>query len=57
VRREMPIAITFVVGVIMLLSNFITVPLGGNYSLAALAQELGGWGHHHLRLRGGPRFG
>ncbi len=42
-RREIPVAITFVVGVIMLLSNFITVPLGGDFSLAALAQELGGW--------------
>lgn len=41
-RREIPVAITFVVGVIMLLSNFIEVPLG-TYSLKSLAQELGGW--------------
>jgi len=41
-RREIPVAITFVVGVIMLLSNFIDVPFG-TYSLKSLAQELGGW--------------
>lgn len=41
-RREIPVVITFVVGVIMLLSNFISVPMG-SYSLAALAQEMGTW--------------
>ena len=41
-RREIPIAITFVVGLIMLLSNFIVIPMG-NYSLAQLAQEMGTW--------------
>jgi hypothetical protein len=42
VRREIPVVITFVVGVIMLLSNFISVPMG-SYSLAGLAQEMGTW--------------
>jgi len=42
VRREIPVVITFVVGVIMLLSNFISLPMG-SYSLAALAQEMGTW--------------
>ena len=41
-RREVPVIITFVVGVIMLLSNFIHIPLG-DYSLAKLAQEMGTW--------------
>lgn len=41
-RREIPVVITFVVGVIMLLSNFIAVPMG-SYSLASLAQEMGTW--------------
>ncbi len=41
-RREIPVVITFVVGIIMLLSNFISVPIGG-YSLSQLAQELGTW--------------
>lgn len=41
-RREVPVVITFIVGAIMLLSNFITMPMG-NYSLAKLAQEMGAW--------------
>jgi hypothetical protein len=41
-RREVPVIITFIVGTIMLLSNFITVPMG-SYSLARLAQEMGTW--------------
>ncbi len=41
-RREIPVAITFVVGLIMLLSNFIAIPIG-SYSLAQLAQEMGAW--------------
>ncbi len=42
-RREIPIAITLIVGLTMLLSNFVDVPLGSEYSLKSLASELGGW--------------
>lgn len=41
-RREIPIAITFFVGFVMLLSNFVDIPLGA-YSLKKLALEFGGW--------------
>lgn len=42
-RRELPMTILFVVGVIMLVSNFFTVPLGGSASLKSVAQQLGNW--------------
>lgn len=42
-RREIPLAITFIFGLIMLLNNFFTVPLGGETTLATLAEDIGGW--------------
>ena len=42
-RREFPMTILFVVGVIMLFSNFLTVPLGGAASLKTVGQQLGNW--------------
>ncbi len=42
-RREVPMAITFVIGLIIVMNNFVKVKLGG-FELATLAKDLTGWG-------------
>jgi hypothetical protein len=41
-RREVPVIITFIVGTIMLLSNFITVPMEATLSPAWLRKWVRG---------------
>lgn len=42
-RREVPMAITFIIGLIIVMNNFVKVKLGG-FELATLAKDLTGWG-------------
>lgn len=42
-RREVPLAITFIVGLIITLANFVKLPLGAGYDLKTLSTDITGW--------------
>ena len=42
-RREIPKIILFVTGIIVLVNNFVRIPLGSAYSLSQLSTDLGSW--------------
>lgn len=41
-RREVPMAITFIVGLIIIMNNFVKIKLGG-FELAVFAKDITGW--------------
>lgn len=42
-RREVPLAITFIVGLIILMNNFVSIGADPGYTLKKLATEITGW--------------